>query len=125
MIKFTRFAAFALARDSIFVLLAVATLMLGFSFEPVFAFKIGATLELIFSLVLLLRSICLTENHFVHSEVWSVLTSDERPAGKFGQQLAQAQFEELLLHFAKAAAGLAVALYSSALFIAIVRFAVS
>jgi hypothetical protein len=119
MITFTRFAFFALARDSIFVLLAVATLMLAFSFEPVLAFKIGATLELFFSLLLLLRSFCLTENRFVHSEVWRVLKSDERPAGKFGQQLAQARFEELLLRFAKAAAGMAVVLYSSALVMAI------
>jgi hypothetical protein len=122
MIHFTRFAIFALARDSMFVLLAVATLMLAFSFEPVLACKIGATLELIFSLVLLLRGFCLTESRFAHSEVWRVLNSDERPVGKFGQQLPQARFEELLLSFAKAAAGMAVTLYSSALIMAIAGF---
>jgi hypothetical protein len=43
----TRFALFALARDSAFVTLAAATLMVGFSFDPSLAFKIGATVALI------------------------------------------------------------------------------
>jgi Na+/melibiose symporter-like transporter len=115
MIPSTRFAFFTVARDASFVTLAAATLMLAFSFEPPLAFKIGATVALIFSIVLLVRSYFLTEERFLRSEAWRALRPDEKPAGEHGQQLARAQLEELLLRFAKAASGVAGILYCSAL----------
>lgn len=111
----TRFAFFTLARDSAFVTLAAATLMVGFSFEPSLALKIGATTALIFSLGLLIRVYFLTEERFLRSEAWRALRPDERPAGEQGLQLARAQLEELLLRFAKGASGIAGILYCSAL----------
>ena len=115
MIPFRRFAFFTVARDASFVALAAATLMLAFSFEPALAFKIGATVALIFSLLLLARSYFLTEERFLRSEAWRALNPDERPAGNHGRRLARAQLEELLLRFAKAASGVAGLLYGSAL----------
>ena len=115
MMPFRRFAFFTVARDATFVTLAAATLMLAFSFEPPLAFKIGATVALIFSLLLLTRSYFLTEERFLRSEAWRALKPEERPAGNHGQQLARAQFDELLLRFAKAASGVAGLLYGSAL----------
>jgi hypothetical protein len=97
------------------VTLAAATLMVAFSFEPPLAFKIGATVALIFSIGLIIRSYFLTEERLLRSEVWRALRPDERPAGIQGRQLARAQLEELLLRFAKAASGIAGILYSSAL----------
>lgn len=97
----TRFALFTLARDSAFVMLAAATLMVGFSFDPSLAFKIGATVALIFSLGLLIWAYFLTEERFLRSEAWSALRLDERPPGTQGPRLARAQLEELLLRFAK------------------------
>jgi hypothetical protein len=115
MIPFARFAFFTIARDASFVTLAAATLMVGFSFVPPLAFKIGATIALIFSIVLLVRSYFLTEERLLRSEVWQALRPDERPAGEYGRQLARAQLEELLLRFAKGASGIAGILYGAAL----------
>lgn len=56
MNPFARFAFFTIARDASFVTLAAATLMVAFSFEPPLAFKIGATVALIFSIGLVVRS---------------------------------------------------------------------
>ena len=118
MIPFRRFAFFTVARDAIFVTLAAATLMLGFSFEPSLAFKIGATVALIFSLLLLTRSYFLTEERFLRSEAWLALTLEERPAGNQGRQQARAQLDELLLRFAKGSAAVASIFYCSALVLA-------
>ena len=99
MTPFARFAFFTVARDASFVTLAAATLMVAFSFEPPLAFKIGATVALIFSIGLIIRSYFLTEERLLRSEVWRALRPDERPAGIQGRQLARAQLEELLLRF--------------------------
>jgi hypothetical protein len=110
-----RFAFFTMVRDASFVALAAGTLMVGYSFEPPLAFKIGATVALIFSIGLLVRSYFLTEERLLRSEVWHALRPDERPAGIKGRQLARVKVEELLLSFAKAASGVAGILYCSTL----------
>lgn len=115
MNPFARFAFFTMVRDASFVALAAGTLMVGYSFEPPLAFKIGATVALIFSIGLLVRSYFLTEERLLRTEVWRALRPDERPAGAQGRRLARAQLEELLLRFAKAASGVAGILYCSAL----------
>ena len=81
MNPFARFAFFTMVRDTSFVALAAGTLMVGYSFEPPLAFTIGATVALIFSIGLLVRSYFLTEERLLRSEVWRALRPDERPAG--------------------------------------------
>jgi hypothetical protein len=119
MIPCRSFAFYTLARDACFVALAAATMMVGFSFEPALAFNIGATVALVFSLVLLTRIHFLTEERFRQSEAWRALRPEERPAGEDGPRFARAQFEELVLHFAKASAGIAGILYCSALMLSV------
>jgi hypothetical protein len=115
MIPCARFAFFTLARDACFVTLAAATMMVGFSFEPSLAFKIGATVALVFAILLLGRSYFLTEERFLRSEAWRALRPEERPAGEHGRQLARAYVQELMLRFAKSASAIAGVLYCSAL----------
>lgn len=81
MNPFARFAFFTMVRDTSFVALAAGTLMVGYSFEPPLAFKIGATIALIFSIGLIVRSYFLTEERLLRSEVWRALRPDERPTG--------------------------------------------
>lgn len=119
MVPFRRFAFFTVARDASFVTLAAATLMVAFSFEPSLALKIGATVALIFSIGLLIRSFLLTEERFLRSEAWYALRPEERPIGDDEQRLAHAQLQELLLRFAKGASGVAGLLYCSALVVAV------
>lgn len=118
MNPFRQFAFFTVARDSSFVAVAAATLMVAFSFEPPLSFTIGATVALIFSLGLLLRVYLLTEERFLRSEAWRSLRPDEKPAGEHGRRIAQAQLRELLLQFSKTASGTASILYASALVLA-------
>lgn len=119
MIPCRSFAFFTLARDASFVSLAAATMMVAASFEPPLAFKIGATVALTFSLVLLARLFFLNDERFRRSEAWQALRPEERPAGENGQKFARAQLEDLLLRFAKTSAGIAGILYSSALMLSV------
>jgi len=119
MIPFRRFAFFTIARDTSFVTLAAVLLMIAFSFEPPLAFKVGATVALVFSIGLLIRSYLLTQEIFLRSEAWYALRPDERPIGESEQQLARAQLKELLLRFAKTSAGIAGILYGAALVLSI------
>lgn len=119
MIPCRSYAFYTLARDSSFVAVAAVTMMVAASFEPAVAFKIGATVALIFSLVLLTRLFFLTDESFRRSEAWRALLPDERPEGEDGPKFARAQLEELLLRFAKASAGVAGILYSSALMLSV------
>lgn len=115
MIPCERYAFFTLARDASFFLLAAVTLMVGFSFAPPLAFKIGATVALVFTLVMLIRSFLLTEERFRRSEVWRGLDPDERPSGEEGMRIARDYMDYLLLRFAKSASAIAGVLYGSAL----------
>ena len=83
--------------------------------SPPLAFKIGASVALLFSVFLLARSYFLTEERFRRSEAWRSLRPDERPAGDRGPLLARDQFHLLLLRFARGGAAIAVFLYGSAL----------
>lgn len=119
MIPCARFAFFTLTRDSLFVALAAALLMVAFSFEPPLAFKVGASVALVFSIGLLVRCYFLSEERFRRSEAWRALTPEERPAGDLGPRLAQEHFKVLLLRFAQGASAVAVVLYTSALFLSL------
>lgn len=115
MDAFHRFAFFTTARDASFVALAAATLMLAFSFEPALACFIGGNVALIFALGLVLRGACLSDERIVRTEVWRILTPQERPVDEPARRQARDDFQNLLLRFAKAAAAAAVVLFCSAL----------
>jgi hypothetical protein len=118
MIPCARFAFFTLVRDAAFVTLAGAVMMVGSSFAPSLAFKIGATVALLFALLLLARSYFLTEERFLRSETWLALTPEERPIGDEGMRAARAALQELMLRFAKNASAVAGVMYGAALVLA-------
>jgi len=120
MDPFRRFAFFTLARDTGYVALAAATLMVALSFYPALAFCMGASVALLFALGLLLRVVWLNEERLERTEQWYALHPPERPHGQTGRRLAHENFEELLLRFAKGASGVASVLYGSSLIASLV-----
>ena len=119
MDAFRRFALFTNARDASFVALATAVVMLAFSFDLALAFRIGASIQLLFALGLLLRFARLSDERIVRTETWRILTPPERPIGEPGRRGARADLELVLLQFAKAAASVAILLYGSALIVSL------
>ena len=116
---FHRFAFATIARDATFVALAAATLMVAFSFAPALALSIGANIALVFSLGMVLRAACLREDRIERTEVWRILRPQERPIGDAGRRSACDDLQDLLLRFAQAAAGVAIVLYTTSLFISL------
>lgn len=119
MEAFHRFACATIARDTTFVALGAATLMVGFSFAPALALAIGANIALVFTIALLLRAACLSDDRIERTEVWRVLKPQERPVGDVGRRSARDDLQEVLLRFAQAAAGVAILLYSTSLYISL------
>ena len=72
MIPCERYAFFTLVRDASFVTLAGAMMMVGASFDPPLAFKVGASVALIFALALIGRSYRLSDERFRRCEVGDV-----------------------------------------------------
>lgn len=112
---FRRFAFAAAARDAGFVALGAATLMLAFSFAPALSLSIGANIALVFAICMILRAVCLHEDGIEHTEAWLILLPQERPTGDSGRRLACDELQDVLLRFAKAAAGAAIILYGASL----------
>jgi hypothetical protein len=119
MRAFHHFAVATLARDTSFVAVAAATLMLAFSFAPALALVIGADIALVFAIGLVLRAACLSDNGVERTEVWRTLTPQERPVGEAGRRSARDDLQVVLLRFANAASGVAILLYATSLCISL------
>jgi hypothetical protein len=114
---FRRFAFAITARDTSFVAVAAATLMLAFSFAPALALTIGANFALLFAIGLLLRAACLSDARIERTEAWRSLEPQDRPIGDAGRRSARDDLQEVLLRFAKASAGVAIILYGASFFV--------
>jgi hypothetical protein len=115
MDTFRRLASFTIARDSAFMALLGSTLMVAFSFAPLLAIKIGATLALMHAVILMLRAARLTDETIARTEPWMALAVNERPAGDHARRMACRHLEETMLHFAKNSAALSIGLSALAL----------
>ena len=116
---FHRFAVAITARDTTFVALAAATLMLAFSPAPALALVIGADIALAFAIGLLLRAACLSDDRIERTEAWRILKPQERPVGDAGRRSARDDLQVVLLKFAEAVSAVAILLYTASLFVSL------
>ena len=115
--RFAQCAFATVACDAAFVLIAAATLMYVFSFNPALALKIGAGIALAFSLRQIYRWSQLHRKGICHTEFWQVMEPDELPQEASAIRTAQERLEEILLRFAKGASGVSAALFGAAVLI--------
>jgi Ca2+/Na+ antiporter len=120
MEPFRREAHFGLMRDTGFIALAAATMMLAFSYRLELAFCIGASVALLFAVVLVFKVGGLTEEAVQRSEPWLALERGRRPRGHEGRRWARDRLEDLLLLFAKRSSGIAVAMFGVALVVRVI-----
>jgi hypothetical protein len=119
MTPFSQFARLTIARDASLIAFAAGILMTAFSFELSLAFDIGATVALLFSIMLVIRVFRLTDDRLLRSEQWRALPDECRPDDGDDRHRARAELGTVMLQFAKNAAGVAGVLYGSALVISI------
>lgn len=115
MDQFDRCAFATTACDTSYVVVAAVPLMIGFSFDPTVALRIGGFLAFLFCLILLYRLYRLERRGLCCTQVWKILEPHERPVGAQDIRLAHAYLERLLMRFAKGAAGVACLLLGTSL----------
>ncbi len=108
--RFSQCAFSAMICDTAFVAIAGAILMFAFSFNLRLALTLGAGVSLAFCLRLIYRWSQLQKKGVCQTEIWQIMEPDELPREAPAIRGAQDRMEELLLRFAKGAAGVTVAL---------------
>ena len=78
MEKLRRVAFFSVGRAVAFAGLAIITVMVGLSFEPVLAFRSGGVLALLLLTALLIKA-QRPFNDYRHTEAWLLLEEGDRP----------------------------------------------
>ena len=112
MDTFARFAFFTVARDAFFAVLAGMVLMIGCSFDPPLALVIGASIAMLYTIVMLTRAFSLTEEKLSSDNHWLEIKPDERPDGAVGLTFARLRLQIAMLGAAKNAAGIASAMFA-------------
>jgi hypothetical protein len=108
------------ARGCGFAGLAIATLMVGLSWDLVLACKVGGLLVLSACALLLLKAYRALALPICRTEVWMTLDPELRPDAALGQRIVSPLLREYYLRFAQRAAALSIVLlgFSLALCIA-------
>lgn len=93
-------ASFSVARGCGFAMLAIATTMIGLSFDAPQSLKTGAVLSLVTSLVLILKAMRAPLKPYNSTELWLLLQPAERPPEGIAQLVLSRALREAYFRFA-------------------------
>ena len=114
MDKLQQAAFLSVARGVGFGGLAVVTVMVGLSFEPVLAFRSGGVLLLLILAVLLLKAQRTAFSDFRRTEAWLLLDRVDRPDETVAGRALRTALKEAYLLFARWTAGIAAVVWAAA-----------
>lgn len=100
MEKIREIAIACIGRAVMFGSLAIACVMIGFSFSPVSAFRSGALLTLMMSMVLIAKAATAHRKNPKYTEVWLYLDETSRPSDARAQLIFHAIMREVYARFA-------------------------
>lgn len=103
-------ALVSIARGCGFAGLATLCGMIGISFNPALALKLGGYSALLTSCILLLKAWRAHAVPYSHTEVWMMLNENERPPKPIAQAVITGARQRMLYLFASYSAKLALAL---------------
>jgi hypothetical protein len=107
-------AGISVGRACGFASLAIATFMLGLSGDMVSAFKAGGFLTLVACLLLMIKARLAGARSYYTTEVWGMLSPQERPNAEVAQQVIGSVLRETFLRYALRAAFIAASLHGAA-----------
>lgn len=113
--RIERLAEISVARGCGFAGLAIATFMLGLSWDMMLATKVGGLLLFLVCLVLLLKAWHAERRPHRTTELWGMLEESERPPAAIAQQVTSAALKQCYLRYARRTAGLAAILLAISL----------
>lgn len=107
MEKIREIAIFCVGRAVFFGSLAIGCVMIGFSFNPVSAFRSGAVLTLVMAVVLLWKAMAAQSQNPKRTEVWLYLDENVRPPEAQAKFIVSTIMRDVYGKFAQAALGVA------------------
>lgn len=111
MDEIRRVALACIGRAVMFGSLAIGCVMVGFSFNPVSAFRSGALLTLIMALVLTWKAMTAGTKNPRHTEVWLYLDETSRPIDASARRVFSTVMHEIYVFYARIALGAAVGFF--------------
>lgn len=116
-------AIFSVARGCGFVMIAIATSMLGLSFDPHQCLNVGGVLSLLTALLLILKAMRASSKPYQATELWLLLGPSDRPPQPIAQRLVSRALRDAYYRFATYFARGSAALLSLNLVMSIVTLA--
>lgn len=115
MHEIRRVALQCVGRAMMFGSLAIGCVMVGFSFNPVSAFRSGAFLTLMMAAVLMWKALTAGTKNPRRTEVWLYLDEKSRPIDAAAQDVFRTVMREVYVFYARIALGVAVGLFAISL----------
>jgi uncharacterized membrane protein YdfJ with MMPL/SSD domain len=119
MEKVRQAAYLSIGRAVGFAGLAIFTVMIGLSFQPVLALKSGGVLLLLLMAVLLLKAQRTAFTDYRRTEAWLLLDGPDRPDAHFAGQAMRGALRDACLWFARWTAGIAILVWAGAVILAL------
>ncbi len=114
-------ASYSVARGCGFAALAICTMMVGLSGDMSNALKAGGILTLLIVAVLLLKALNASKQPYKRTELWIMLSPDERPPQPMAQGIVSAALRRAYLRFAGQYAFIAGAMLLGSLILRVLR----
>lgn len=111
MDEIRRVAVECVGRAVMFGSLAIGCVMVGFSFNPVSAFRSGAILTLVMALVLMWKAMTASTTNPKHTEIWLYLDEKSRPIDDPARRVFGTVMRDVYGGFARIALGVAVGFF--------------
>ena len=115
MEEIRRVAVECIGRAVMFASLAIGCVMVGFSFNPVSAFRSGAFLALALALALMWKAMTAGTKNPKHTEVWLYLDEKSRPVDDPARRDFGTVMSDVYMRYAWIAFGVAVGFFLSSL----------
>ncbi len=115
MDEIRRVAVDCIGRAVMFGSLAIGCVMVGFSFNPVSAFRSGAFLTLIMALALMWKAMTAGGKNPKHTEVWLYLEEKSRPVDDPSRRVFGVIMRDVYGLYARFALGVAIGFFALSL----------
>ncbi len=112
MDKIREVAVACIGRAVMFGALAIGCVMIGFSFNPVSAFRSGAVMTLAMAAILIWKAVAATRQNPKLTEVWLYLDEHTRPVGDHARYLFATIMREVYGRFAQASLAVACGFFA-------------
>jgi Ca2+/Na+ antiporter len=107
MDKIREVAVFCIGRAVMFGSLAITCVMVGFSFNPVSAFRAGAVLTLLMAAILIWKAYAAARQNPKSTEVWVYLDDKARPANEHSRFVFATVMRDVYARFGQASLAVA------------------